>query len=62
VKAVAMDDTGFWYRFDVLPVPSGRVWSAQCVGSCFKMHPSEYPKFTGNWNDSLCVRPEGGRK
>jgi hypothetical protein len=64
VKAVAMDDTGFCYRFDVVPAPSGRIWSIQSGGFCSKMHPSEYPQFTGNWKDSLCVRPEveGGSK
>lgn len=29
------------------------------TGNAFQwMHPSKHPTFTGDWKDSLCVRPE----
>ncbi len=61
VKAVAMDASRRWFRYERCPVLGENVWLA---GTIFHqwMHPTEYPQFTGNWTDSLCVRPEGGGK
>ncbi len=61
VKAVARDEIGNWFRYSVTPskTENGQ-WiddgSAPCEVQW--MHPSEYPQFTGDWKDSLCVRPE----
>jgi hypothetical protein len=62
VKAVARDHGGRWWRYDREPIHCMTGWDdAPCKFSqC--MHPSEYPQFTGSWRDSLCLRPEGGRK
>jgi hypothetical protein len=60
VKAVAMDKDGRWVRYNVTPKAdgSGNWWFPDCEFQ--RIHPSEYPQFTGDWKDSLCVRPEGG--
>jgi hypothetical protein len=63
VKAVAMDQSGLWFRYEELPVADYGCGTWDSDGRRVQnMHPSEYPQFTGNWKDSLCVRPEGGAK
>lgn len=58
VKAVAGDEDGQWFRYSGTPV-LGPVEEWSPNGNAFQwMHPSECPQFTGNWKDSLCVRPE----
>lgn len=61
VRAIARDEDGDWNRYDSVPVADEHLpmWVSQtCVTQL--MHPSECPQFTGDWKDSLCVRPEGG--
>jgi hypothetical protein len=63
VKAIAMDQSGLWFRYEELPVADYGCGTWDSDGRRVQnMHPSEYPQFTGNWKDSLCVRPEGGAK
>lgn len=61
VKAVAMDAIGNWFRCSLTPskTENGQ-WIDDGGAPCELqwMHPSEFPKFTGSWKDSLCVRPE----
>jgi hypothetical protein len=57
VKAVAMDSDGKWFRYDKFP-EIGKYdawWADGCKHQ--SMHRSEYPQFTGDWKDSLCIRP-----
>ena len=59
VKAVAMDANGEWYRYEKEPALCMDSGSWVDGGDGIQpMHHSERPKFNGNWNDSLCVRPE----
>jgi len=60
VKAIAMASSGHWYRGDRVPELAQTGWVFQ--KDVQWMHSSEHPQFTGNWKDSLCVRPEGGGK
>lgn len=62
-KAVAMDRYGVWWRYDTTALLKG-IDAWLCDSSMFthRMHPSEYPTFDGDWKDSLCVRPEGGKQ
>lgn len=60
-KAVAMDQDGWWNRFEHTPNRSGEMWLRQKNGGFTQtMHPSESPQWDGDWKDSLCVRLEGG--
>jgi len=59
VKAVAMDASGNWFRFDGVPELCGNVWMRESYSA---MHPSEYPDYDGDFESSLMVRPEGGAK
>jgi hypothetical protein len=62
VKAIAKDRSGSWCRFDGVPVMAKENWLIDDPFRYIWMHPSEYPQFTGDWKDSLCIRPEGGAK
>ena len=55
----SMDENGEWWSFKNIN-PSIGMCSANWAGICGrKLFESEYPKnFTGNWKDSLLVRPE----
>lgn len=60
-KAVARGKSGRWWRYDSAPHLSAS--GLDPTGHFTQlMHPSEYPAFDGKWEDSLCVRPEGGAK
>lgn len=67
VKAIAMGIGLTWSRYEKVPTKlNGR--TALHGGFWQPMHPSEYPTnpdgspWTGDWKDSLIVRPEGGAK
>jgi len=62
VKAIARDGDGSWWRFDGPPIQCAAKWDDASCRFSQRLHPSEYPRFNGNWKDSLCVRPEGGGK
>lgn len=56
VKAIAKDLDQRWWRLDAVPKGhDGIGWRAHTFGS--RMHPSEYPTFSGDWKDSLIIRP-----
>ncbi len=59
VKAIVRNGSGDWFRLDQVPKASEFGWAGYCLDQ--RMHPSERPAFTGRWEDSLCVRPEGGK-
>lgn len=56
VKAITMDAGGQWFRSSKVPNQGVNCWHDG--GWCQRMHPSEHPQFTGDWKDSLCVRPK----
>ena len=60
VKAIALDGAGIWFRYSKVPNQGVNCWHDG--GWSQRLHPSEQPQFTGDWKDSLCVRPEGGAK
>lgn len=59
VVCIALDTEGDWYKYDKLVnADSGHWWHEDGSGYA-KMWPSEHPKnFTGDWKDSLMVRPD----
>jgi hypothetical protein len=58
VKAIAMMSCiGYWYRFSEEPVYKDNCWWTKEGG--YLMHKSEYPKWSGDWKDSLVIRPKG---
>lgn len=61
VKAIAQDMCGYWYRFNGIPTVQGNVWTG-IENFTQKMHPTEYPRFSGDWKNSLCLTPKGGSK
>ena len=54
VKAIAMSSGGRWYRFAEVPVLEDGIWWSAEV---YRIHESEYPYWTGDWKNSLVVRP-----
>lgn len=56
VMAIATDGGGTWFRYSKVPNQGVNCWHDG--GWSQRMHPTEHPQFTGNWKDSLCVRPE----
>lgn len=66
VKAIAMDKDGSWWRYSSPPAARDASW---VTGGFFhQLHPTEYPTnpdgtpWTGDWKNSLIVRPEGGAR
>jgi hypothetical protein len=52
---VAQDSGGIWYAYAVRPALQDSCWFS---GSCYIDIPEAYaPKFSGDWKESLCVRP-----
>jgi hypothetical protein len=53
--AVAMDGKGTWRAFpDKVPVKVGNGWVR---AGAMKLYPNHRPKWTGDWKDSLVIKP-----
>lgn len=56
-KWVAMSDKGVWFAFTVKPMMSDGSWLAINCGIGNFISSGYYPKFSGDWRDSLVERP-----
>lgn len=60
VVAVAMDKDGLWQGYPYIPIPYDNWWSYKNGDDSFSMCSiliRDIPKFSGDWRDSLAVRP-----
>lgn len=53
---LAMDEDGIWRLYESRPVCKSKMWVAFAVGTAIPA--AYYPKYTGDWKDSLICRPE----
>lgn len=53
--AIAMDEDGEWLAYNDVPEPGEGVWC--CCKHLETIPPEHAPKWTGDWDDSLIIRP-----
>lgn len=56
VSHLAKDSNGAWFGYDTKPSRENRSWSTPEYKG-YRIDPSYFPKFSGDWKDSLVERP-----
>jgi len=58
MNVAAMDGDKKWYQYSINPEHSTTAWQYNHIaGLCSRIPPEYAPKFSGDWKDSLIVRP-----